>query len=172
MAAERGEGRGGGAGGEATPREGEQLKRAIGPGMLLFFVLGDILGAGIYARVGSVSREVGGAIWLSFLVALVLAALTALSYMELVTKYPGAAGAALYVNKAFKVPFFTFMDAAGEPRLCAAVSQLGQAAGASLAKVETRVWARGPSASHAATRRTLSAVAISRCSRRVFARPR
>ncbi|CAA9563578.1 MAG: Uncharacterized amino acid permease, GabP family [uncultured Thermomicrobiales bacterium] len=111
MAAEREVVKGGGAGGEATPREGEQLKRAIGPGMLLFFVLGDILGAGIYARVGSVSREVGGAIWLSFLVALVLAALTTLSYMELVMKYPGAAGAALYVNKAFKVPFFTFMVA-------------------------------------------------------------
>lgn len=70
--------------------------------MLLFFVLGDILGAGIYIRVGSVARDVGGAIWVSFLFALVLAALTAASYAELVTKYPGAGGAPLYTNKAFR----------------------------------------------------------------------
>ena len=90
---------------------GEQLKRGIGQKMLLLFVVGDILGAGIYARVGGVANEVGGAIWVSFLLAMVLAALTALSYAELVTKYPGAAGAALYINKAFKMPFFTFMVA-------------------------------------------------------------
>ena len=61
------------------------LHRAIGPGMLLFLVVGDILGAGIYARVGAVAGQVGGAIWVSFLVGLVVAALTALSYVELVT---------------------------------------------------------------------------------------
>ena len=65
------------------------------------FVLGDILGAGIYALVGEVGGRVGGAIWTSFLVALLLAVFTAFAYAELVTKYPQAAGAALYVNKAF-----------------------------------------------------------------------
>jgi amino acid transporter len=54
---------------------------------------------------------VGGAIWASFLLALCLAALTAMSYAELVTKYPGAGGAPLYINKAFRNPFFTFMIA-------------------------------------------------------------
>jgi APA family basic amino acid/polyamine antiporter len=34
--------------------------------MLILFVVGDILGAGIYARVGAVTGEVGGAIWTSF----------------------------------------------------------------------------------------------------------
>lgn len=114
----------GGAVGTGT--QTEALKRSIGPRMLLFFVLGDILGAGIYARVGSVSREVGGAIWVSFLLALVLAALTALSYMELVTKYPGAAGAALYTNKAFRRPFFTFMVAFAV--LASGISSAGVAA--------------------------------------------
>lgn len=84
-----------------------QLKRGIGPKMLLLFVVGDIVGAGIYARVGAVAGEVGGAIWVSFLVAMLLAALTGLSYAELVTKYPGAAGAALYVNRAIRMPFVT-----------------------------------------------------------------
>lgn len=79
--------------------------------MLVFFVLGDILGAGIYALVGEVGAETGGAIWAPFLLALFLAIFTAFSYAELVTKYPGAAGAALYVNRAFRVPFLTFVVA-------------------------------------------------------------
>jgi basic amino acid/polyamine antiporter, APA family len=88
---------------------GTELKRAIAPRVLLFFVLGDILGTGIYALVGEVGAEVGGAIWTSLLLALLLAFFTAGSYAELVTKYPKAAGAALYVNKAFKQRGLTFM---------------------------------------------------------------
>jgi APA family basic amino acid/polyamine antiporter len=87
------------------------LKRAISRNMLLFFVLGDVLGAGIYALVGEVGGRSGGAIWTAFLVALLLALFTAFAYAELVTKYPQAAGAALYVNKAFRLPFVTFMVA-------------------------------------------------------------
>jgi basic amino acid/polyamine antiporter, APA family len=87
------------------------LKRVIGRKVLLVFVVGDILGAGIYALVGKVAGYVGGALWLPFLVAFVLAALTATAYAELVGKYPQAAGAALYVNKAFNIPFVTFIVA-------------------------------------------------------------
>lgn len=87
------------------------LKRVIGRRVLLLFVVGDILGAGIYALVGKVAGHVGGALWLPFLVAFVLAALTATAYAELVGKYPQAAGAALYANKAFNVPFVTFIVA-------------------------------------------------------------
>jgi amino acid transporter len=98
---------GAGAGGEGTTA----LRRAISRPMLVLFVLGDILGAGIYAVVGEVAGAVGGAIWASFLLAFVLALLSAFSYAELVTKYPQAAGAALYVQKAFSVPFLTFVIA-------------------------------------------------------------
>ncbi len=87
------------------------LSRAIGPRLLLLFIIGDMLGTGIYVRVGSVAGEVGGAVWVAFLVAFILAALTAFAYAELVTKYPGAAGAALYANRAFRRPFFSFMVA-------------------------------------------------------------
>jgi APA family basic amino acid/polyamine antiporter len=75
------------------------------------FVIGDVLGAGIYALVGEVGGEVGGAIWAAFLFAGVLALFTAASYAELVTKYPQAAGAALYVHRAFRSDFFTFVVA-------------------------------------------------------------
>ncbi len=87
------------------------LKRAIGTKLLLVFVIGDVLGAGIYALVGQVTAEVGGAVWAAFTAALLLATLTAYAYAELVTKYPLAAGSALYVNRAFDKPFFTFMVA-------------------------------------------------------------
>ncbi|MER7133174.1 APC family permease [Streptosporangium saharense] len=87
------------------------LKRVIGRRVLLLFVVGDILGAGIYALVGKVAGYVGGALWLPFLVAFVLAALTATAYAELVGKYSQAAGAALYANKAFNIPFLTFVVA-------------------------------------------------------------
>lgn len=87
------------------------LKRVMGPRLLLLFVVGDILGAGIYAVTGQMAGIVGGIVWLPFLVAFVVASLTALSYLELVTKYPHAAGAALYTHKAFGVHFITFLVA-------------------------------------------------------------
>jgi APA family basic amino acid/polyamine antiporter len=87
------------------------LKRAVGRGMLLCFVVGDILGAGIYALVGKVAGYVGGMLWLPFLLAFILASLTAAAYSELVGKYSRAAGAALYVHQAFGVRFVTFIVA-------------------------------------------------------------
>ncbi len=91
--------------------EGGGLKRAITPGLLLFFIVGDILGGGIYARVGQVAGETGGAIWVAFALALVMAAFTAGSYAELVGKYPRAGGAGLYVHRAFGHPFLSFIVA-------------------------------------------------------------
>lgn len=87
------------------------LKRVMGPKLLLLFIVGDILGAGVYAVTGQMAGVVGGIVWLPFLVAFVVATLTALSYLELVTKYPQAAGAALYSHKAFGIHFITFLVA-------------------------------------------------------------
>jgi amino acid transporter len=87
------------------------LKPAITRTMLLFFIIGDILGGGIYALVGEVGDKVGGAFWTAFLAAGLVAAFTAASYAELVSKYPHAGGAALFVHKAFKLPLLTFLIA-------------------------------------------------------------
>ncbi|PRI12647.1 APC family permease [Leucobacter massiliensis] len=95
------------AGGEPA----RPLKRVLGPKLLLLFIVGDILGTGVYALTGSVAAEVGGAAWLPFLIAFAVALLTAFSYLELVTKYPLAAGAALYTHRAFGLHFLTFMVA-------------------------------------------------------------
>ncbi|MFF5077840.1 APC family permease [Actinoplanes sp. NPDC000266] len=94
---------------DAVTTEQPSLKRVMGPGLLLLFVVGDILGTGVYALTGRVASEVGGAVWLPFLIAFIVAVLTAFSYLELVTKYPRAAGAALYTHKAFGIHFLTFI---------------------------------------------------------------
>ena len=90
---------------------GRSLRRAIPPTLLLLFIVGDILGGGIYTLVGEVGAETGGAIWAAFGLALIAALFTAASYAELVSKYPRAGGAALYVHRAFGSAFFSFMVA-------------------------------------------------------------
>jgi APA family basic amino acid/polyamine antiporter len=92
-----------------TPVGEPALHRVMGTRLLLLFIVGDILGTGVYALTGDVANEVGGAAWLPFLVAFGVAMVTAFSYLELVTKYPQAAGAALYTHKAFGIHFVTFM---------------------------------------------------------------
>jgi basic amino acid/polyamine antiporter, APA family len=87
------------------------LHRVMGPWLLLLFIVGDILGTGIYALTGQVAKQVGGVVWMPFLVAFAVAVVTAFSYLELVTKYPRAAGAALYAHRAFGIHFITFIVA-------------------------------------------------------------
>ncbi|MFF1519941.1 APC family permease [Streptomyces sp. NPDC058305] len=76
--------------------------------MLYFFILGDVLGAGVYVLVGQVAAESGGAVWVPLLLALLLSLLTAASYAELATKYPRAGGASHYTTLAFG-PFAGFL---------------------------------------------------------------
>ncbi|MEU1118007.1 MULTISPECIES: APC family permease [unclassified Streptomyces] len=84
------------------------LKKALTTPLLYFFILGDVLGAGVYVLVGQVAADAGGAVWVPLLVALCLALLTAASYAELVTKYPRAGGASHYTTLAFG-PFAGFL---------------------------------------------------------------
>jgi APA family basic amino acid/polyamine antiporter len=101
----------GSSGNPQPPAAEPSLVRVMGPWLLLLFIVGDILGTGIYALTGQVARQVGGVVWLPFLVAFAVALMTAFSYLELVTKYPRAAGAALYTHKAFGIHFLTFIVA-------------------------------------------------------------
>ena len=75
--------------GAPADREGESsLAAGITKKTLLLFIVGDILGGGIYARTGEVAGEIGGAIWTGFLIAAIVAAFTAASYAELVSQVP------------------------------------------------------------------------------------
>jgi APA family basic amino acid/polyamine antiporter len=86
-----------------------KLKRDITGPLLYLFILGDVLGAGIYALMGVLSKDVGGALWAPLVVALLLALLTAGSYAELVTKYPKAGGAAVFADRAFRQPVVSYL---------------------------------------------------------------
>ncbi len=92
----------------APPGADGGLKRTITGRLLYFYVLGDVLGSGVYVLIGLVAGAVGGAFWMAFAAGVAVAAITGLAYAELVTKYPQAAGASLYVSKAFRSPTLTF----------------------------------------------------------------
>ena len=91
-----------------SAESGTALDRVVTTPLLFWFILGDILGAGVYVLVGEVAGRSGGAVWLPLLFAFVLAVLTACSYAELATKYPRAGGAAHYAHRAFG-PFAGFV---------------------------------------------------------------
>ena len=86
-----------------------ELTRSITGRLLFFYVLGDVLGSGVYVLIGLVAGAVGGAFWIAFAAGVTLATITGLAYAELATKFPQAAGASLYVNKAFHNPVLTFL---------------------------------------------------------------
>ncbi|MCL7428943.1 APC family permease [Streptomyces sp. YS415] len=96
------------------PQPGERaagqslLDSALSTRLLYFFILGDVLGAGVYVLVGQIVAASGGAVWVPLGVALCLAMLTAGSYAELATKYPRAGGASHYTTRAYG-PFAGFL---------------------------------------------------------------
>jgi APA family basic amino acid/polyamine antiporter len=85
------------------------LIRSIGPFQLTLYGLGSMLGSGIYGLIGQAAGQVGNAVWASFLVAMVAALLTALSYASLGSRYPRAGGAAFVTQKAYGMPLLSFV---------------------------------------------------------------
>lgn len=76
---------------------------------MALYGLGGMLGAGIYGLIGKAAGQVGNAVWLAFIVALIAALLTALSYASLGSRYPRAAGAAYVTQRAYGFPLLSFM---------------------------------------------------------------
>jgi len=62
---------------------------------MALYGLGSMLGAGIYGLIGKAAGQAGNAVWLAFVIALLAALLTALSYASLGSRYPRTAGAAM-----------------------------------------------------------------------------
>jgi len=85
------------------------LHRSIGPTQMALYGLGSMLGAGVYGLIGKAAGQVGNAVWLAFVVALIAALLTALSYASLGSRYPRAAGAAYVTQRAYGFPLLSFM---------------------------------------------------------------
>jgi amino acid transporter len=78
--------------------EPPELKRGLSLGLLTFYGVGNILGAGIYVLIGKVAGYAGMYAPLSFLVAAVVATFTAFTYAELSARFPLSAGEAVYVR--------------------------------------------------------------------------
>jgi basic amino acid/polyamine antiporter, APA family len=77
------------------------LKRSLSLPLIALYGLGNILGAGIYVLVGKVAGFAGESTTLAFVLAMVTAAFTAFSYMELAGRYPVSASVSVYLHKAF-----------------------------------------------------------------------
>ncbi len=78
------------------------LKRRIGLGLLTAYGVGVMVGAGIYVLVGAVAAQAGTHAPLAFLLAGLIAAPSALSYAELSTRMPEAAGEAAFVENGLR----------------------------------------------------------------------
>jgi amino acid transporter len=81
--------------------EDSQLKRSVSLRLAILYGLGTTVGAGIYVLIGKVAGVAGMQAPVAFLLACLIAALTGLSFAELSTRYPLAAGEAVYVHAAF-----------------------------------------------------------------------
>jgi amino acid transporter len=77
------------------------LNRSLSLTQMVLYGLGTTIGAGIYALVGELAGIAGYFAPLSFLIASIMATLTAMSFAELSGRYPQAAGAALYIREGF-----------------------------------------------------------------------
>jgi len=80
-----------------------ELKRTLNLPLLLFFGLGNILGAGIYVLIGKVAGVAGLYMPAAFMLASIVAAFSAFTYAELSARYPLSAGEAVYIQQGFHI---------------------------------------------------------------------
>ncbi len=83
------------------------LKRTLSTWLVFTYGLGTVLGAGIYVLIGKVAAFASVFAPISFLLASLVAAFSALSYAKLCSFYPKAAGEAVYVQEAFHQKWLT-----------------------------------------------------------------
>ena len=88
-------------GGEGEKKEESGLKRNVNLFQAVMYGVGLILGAGIYVLIGDVAGIAGNAMWISFIVAAIIATCTGLSYAELSSMFPKSAADYVYVKNAF-----------------------------------------------------------------------
>ncbi len=86
-----------------------KLKKNVNLISAIFYGVGIILGAGIYALIGEAAGIAGNSLWLSFLISALVSSFTGMSYMELVSMFPKAAAEYIYVKNAFDNNFIAFI---------------------------------------------------------------
>lgn len=93
----------------SAEEKGPGLSRRIGFFQAVMYGTGLILGAGIYVLIGDVAAIGGNAMWISFLIAAVVAAFTGLSYAELSSMFPKSAAEYMFVKNAFNNDLAAFV---------------------------------------------------------------
>jgi amino acid transporter len=81
--------------------EVEQERKYLSMRQAAFIGVGAMVGAGIFALLGAAGEVAGAAVWLSFLLAGIVAMLQGYSFSKLGAKYPSAGGLLEYVAKGF-----------------------------------------------------------------------
>ncbi len=85
------------------------LQQTIGGWQVMFYGLGSMLGAGIYALIGRAADSLGNAVWLAFLTAMIAAMLTGLSYACVGSRYAKAGGAAYVTQHGLRKPLLSYV---------------------------------------------------------------
>jgi amino acid transporter len=85
----------------SSPGTDVGLSRSLGLTLITLYGLGNILGAGIYVLIGEVVGAAGMGAPMAFVMAAIIAALSAFTYGELAARFPVSAGEAVYVHQAF-----------------------------------------------------------------------
>jgi APA family basic amino acid/polyamine antiporter len=106
-------------------KDSTQLVRRISLVSLIFYGIGDILGAGIYGLIGKAAGIMGNGVWLAFLVSALAAIFTGLTYASLGSRYPKAAGTAFVLKKSFGSSFLAYVF--GLAVLCSGLVSMGTA---------------------------------------------
>ncbi len=83
------------------------LKRSISLPMIILYGLGTIIGGGVYALTGKVAGTSGLLAPIAFLVASILAGFSAFSLAELTSRFPKAAGEAVFVKEGLPIPLLS-----------------------------------------------------------------
>src|SRR3972149_7024330 len=86
-----------------------ELKRHMGLFQLTMYGIGLILGAGIYVLIGEATGIAGDAVWISFVLAAIVAVFAGLSYAELSSVFPKAAAEYTFIKNSFKSNFLGFI---------------------------------------------------------------
>ena len=77
------------------------LRRSLSLWQVTVSGVGIVIGAGIYVLIGVAARDAGAGLWVSFLLAALLAGLTGLSYAELAGMFPAAGAEFEFARRAF-----------------------------------------------------------------------
>jgi APA family basic amino acid/polyamine antiporter len=77
------------------------LRRSLGLGQITASGVGIIIGAGVYVLIGAATELAGARVWIAFILAAVLSALTGLSYAELASMFPYAGAEFEYARHAY-----------------------------------------------------------------------